>query len=112
MNAMETFYLHDGSGPVLVREGAIKRPLDLPRNLGKHWPTEIQSAARLSLALLADALHNNDRALRLHERFNWRVVSILPDKWILTRSRIVAYANTIEMDERASPGGDRPVEDQ
>jgi hypothetical protein len=32
------------------------------------------------------------RAIRLHDRFKRRVVTILPDGWTITRSRIFAYA--------------------
>ena len=52
--------------------------------------------ASLSLALLADALDNDERALRLHEDFNRRVVTLLPKRWTMTRRRILAYLDTIE----------------
>ena len=53
-------------------------------------------SAQLSLALLADALHDDARALKLHHRFNRRVVTLLPARWTITRSRILDYADLIE----------------
>jgi hypothetical protein len=87
---------------VTVRHGQVKRPLDPRFDLRKHSPSGFAwgkgdgGPAQLSLALLADALQNDDRALRLHHRFNRRVVTIFPERWTITRSRILAHVSTIE----------------
>jgi hypothetical protein len=76
-------------------------PSESPR---RHRPPfACTKAASLSYALLADVLRNDARALQLHNRFDQRVVTILPSRWTLTRSRILAYVNTIEMDEHVQP---------
>jgi hypothetical protein len=66
----------------------------------------------LSYALLADALDNDARALRLHHAFRRRVGSILPDRWTLSRSRIRAYADMIEQYQEVGidAGVDREAE--
>jgi hypothetical protein len=105
----ETFYSGVRPGQVMAREGSKKRPLTPRVDLHKHsstmftagtgfaWgTTDDAGPAQLSLALLADALGNDARALQLHQRFNHRVVTMLPERWTITRSRILAYADMIE----------------
>jgi hypothetical protein len=99
----ESFYTGDGSGQVKVRDGIVRRSLDLRRDPDGQIPNGRTKAASLSYALLADVLRNDARALQLHNRFDQRVVTILPSRWTLTRSRILAYVNTIEMDEHVQP---------
>jgi len=87
---VERFYSGEPGGQVTVRDdftitdGKPKRSLD-------HQPDQ------LALALLADALGDDDRALQFHQDFNRRVVSIFPARWTITRSRIIAYVNMIEL---------------
>ena len=45
---------------------------------------------------VADALRDDARALKLQHSFCERVAAILPDRWTITRSRVVAYANMID----------------
>jgi len=98
----EIFYSGEQDGRVTVREGETKRPLDPRFDLRKYSPTAFvwgkgdSVSAQLSLALLADALHDDARALKLHHRFNRRVVTLLPARWTITRSRILDYADLIE----------------
>ena len=86
----ERFYSGEPGGQVTVRDGFTitdgknKFPLD-------HQP------GQLALALLADALGDGDRALQFHQDFDRRVVSIFPARWTITRSRIIAYVNMIEL---------------
>jgi hypothetical protein len=98
----ETFYSGVRPGQVMAREGSTRRPLNPRFDLRKHsstrfgWGKGEVGPAQLSLALLADALGNDARALQLHQRFNHRVVTMLPERWTITRSRILAYADMIE----------------
>ncbi len=58
------------------------------------------AAHQLALALLADALQDDARAVQLHHDFCSRVVAILPERWTMTRTRILAYAAHIEAKRR------------
>jgi len=105
----EIFYSGEQAGQVTVREGETKRLLDPRFDLCKHsppgfaWGNGNSVSAQLSLALLADALQNDGRALRLHNRFNGRVVTMLPARWTMTRSRILDYADMIERRAATTP---------
>jgi hypothetical protein len=48
--------------------------------------------------LLADALQNDARASRVHHDFNSRVIPLFPKRWTITRSRIIAYVDRIEIE--------------
>jgi hypothetical protein len=113
----EVFYSGSLPGQVTIRRGIEKRPLAARFDLHKHvsmrftagtgfaWGAPADAgSSQLSLALLADALGDDARALQLHQRFNRRVVTILPDRWTITRSRIVAHAEVIE--QRTAAGLD------
>jgi len=87
----------------------------LPGGTCTHWKSAAFTrrtgkgdsvSAQLSLALLADALHDDARALKLHHRFNRRVVTLLPARWTITRSRILDYADLIEHLAVASEDGE------
>ncbi len=105
----EIFYSGEQAGQVTVREGETKRPLDPRFDLCKHsppgfaWGNGSSVSAQLSLALLADALRDDGRPLRLHNRFNGRVVRMLPARWTMTRSRILDYADMIERRAATTP---------
>ena len=97
----ERFYSRELGGQVTAREGASKRPLARRFDLRKHSPPGLargDNAVQLALALLADALDNDERAIQLHEDFNRRVVTLFPKRWTITRSRILAYLDAIEND--------------
>ena len=70
----EIFYSGEQGERVTVRQGEVKRPLDPRYDLRKHSQRGFTwgkgHGEQLSLALLADALQNDTRALRLHDRFN------------------------------------------
>jgi hypothetical protein len=40
-------------------------------------------------------------AIEAHEYFSRRVVTLFPERWTITRSRIVAHINMIEAEKRA-----------
>lgn len=99
----ERFYFGNCGCQVMVRAGEAEYPLDPRHDLQQYaasfaWGrTHVGAgAAQLALALLADALGNDDRATRHHRQFEDRVVSIMPDRWTISRSRIVAHALTFE----------------
>lgn len=108
----EILYSGEQGGQVTVREGETKRPLDPRFDLHKYSPPAFAwgkgdiVSAQLSLALLADALLDDARALKLHHRFNRRVVTLLPARWTLTRSRVLDYAELIERQAAAAPEDD------
>jgi hypothetical protein len=85
-----------------------KHLLRLRRDLEKHstafsWGCDEKGAAQLALALLADALGNDVRALKLHQQFKRRVVANLPDEWRLTPQQIIDHAHEIEEFETEIP---------
>lgn len=94
-----------GSGlQVTVREGTERWPLDARMDLHDYattfdWGRDSAGAIQLSLALLADALDNDARARFLHQKFKSRVIVDLPERWTLTRSRILAHAKLFERTE-------------
>ncbi len=68
-----------------------RRPLNPRRDLWSHWPGGFEwsyggsGPAQLALALLADHLGDDERAVRLHQEFKWAVVARLPHHgWDLT----------------------------
>jgi hypothetical protein len=86
---------------VTVREGDDRRPLDGRTDLHNYsatfdWGSDTEGAAQLSLALLADALEDDARAQTLHQKFKSRVIIDLPERWTMTRSRILAHAKILE----------------
>ena len=71
------------------------QPLDPRLDLLKHSPCGFEwgyggsGPAQLALALLADALNDDDQAVILHHEFKWMVVATLPlHSWRLTRQEI------------------------
>ncbi len=69
---------------------ALDPRTDLKRitDLGFEWTYEGDSPAQLALALLADHLDDDERALALHEAFMAEVVAFLDNSWRLTGAEI------------------------
>lgn len=106
--ADERFYSGGGEGQVTVREGTDRRPLDVRADLRNYstifdWGSDSLGAAQLSLALLADALGDDARATQLHQDFKSRVVVELPERWTITRSRILAHVKMLELRRPQTP---------
>jgi hypothetical protein len=83
-----------------VREGnggaeRTLEPLLLKHRLGGS------ASAQIAFKLVPDALEEDSRALETHEYFGRRVVAILPERWTITRSRVRAYVDIIELERRA-----------
>ena len=79
---VERFYCGEVPRQVTIREGTERWPLDPRFDLHKHSSSTgfawgeggAEPARQLALALLADALRNDARALDVHQDFNQRVV--------------------------------------
>jgi Family of unknown function (DUF6166) len=101
---VERFYCGEVPRQVTIREGTERRPLDPRFDLHKHSSSTgfawgeggAEPALQLALALLADALRNDPRALDVHQDFNQRVVPLFPKRWTISRSRILRYVDRIE----------------
>jgi hypothetical protein len=97
----ERVYSSGSNLQVVVREGTERRRLDCRTDLHNHsttfdWGADNEGSTQLSLALLADALDSDIRAQSLHQRFKNRIVVALPERWTMTRSRILAHAKVLE----------------
>ena len=95
----------DGSARVVVAEpDKPERPLQPRTDLlqrcatGLDWGYAGNGAAQCALALLADALRDDLRAIRVHWGFHCRVVAALPRhlQWQLTHEQVVASVQRIE----------------
>jgi hypothetical protein len=67
---------------------------------GFSWGYGGSGPAQLALALLADALADDDRAVRLHQEFKFKVVACWPEgeRWWITTEQITAVMNLIEQE--------------
>ncbi len=89
---------------VIVREGEMIRALnparpDLEGHSGFSWGSASPSGKRLAMALLKDALEDEKRAAELADAFNARVISILPERWTMTRERILSYTDVMSREK-------------
>lgn len=80
------------------------QPLDPRFDLANHSPTGFQwgyggsGPAQLALAICADALGDDERALAIYQGFKARVISRLPtgQAWTLTREDVLAFIVDLE----------------
>ena len=63
---------------------------------GFEWTYEGDSPQQLALAILADYLGDNARAIRLSEPFMKQVVANLDNDWLLTGAEVDAAVRSIE----------------
>ena len=80
-------------GALVTVDGAPLNPrFDLKRYspAGFEWTYEGDGPRQLALALLADHLGDDARAMALTERFMREVVSVLDNAWLLTSADIGA----------------------
>jgi len=88
---------------VLVIDDGGSRALDPRLDLDNHSPTGFEwgyggsGPAQLALAILADALRDDITAVRLHQKFKWRVISkIARDKpWQITQAEVIDVATEL-----------------
>ena len=100
-----------GQTLVTVCDGQKCQPLPFRLDLFNHSPTGFSwgytgsGPAQLALALLADALGDDDLAVRLHQDFKFKVVACWPEgeRWWITADQIAAVVNVIEQ-ENGQPG--------
>jgi hypothetical protein len=97
ISSVERFYSGKGSGEVTVRERGLSRALEpRPGSSGEEprsftWGRNETGATQLSFALLSDALCDDAEARRWHQNFRRRVIANFPERWTITRSRILAH---------------------
>ena len=95
-----------GQSLVTVCDGQKSEPLPLRLDLVNHSPAGFSwgyggsGPAQLALALLADALGDDDLAVRLHQAFKFRVVACWPEgeRWWITADQIAAVVKLIEQE--------------
>ena len=76
---------------VTVNGRSLKPRLDLRNHspTGFEWSYGGSGPAQLALAILADHLGDDERALTLYQQFKWHVVAALPQSgWTLTSDDI------------------------
>jgi hypothetical protein len=101
-SSVERFYSGKASGEVMVREGDLIRTLEpRPGSGGEQprsftWGRNETGAAQLAFALLADALRDDGEAKRLQQNFRHRVIANFPDRWTITRTRILAHVRMMK----------------
>ena len=86
------------------------QPLDPRFDLWNHSPTGFElgyggsGPAQLALALIADHLGDDERAIALHQDFNRAVVTKLPHSWTLTSHDIDQAIQGVHQQEAATGG--------
>jgi uncharacterized protein DUF6166 len=98
LTSTERYYSGKALGEVMVREEGLTRLLE-PRDRPFTWGRDQSGAAELALALLSDALGDETAAKRFHEHFSHRVVSNFPERWTITRTRILAHVKMMKFQE-------------
>lgn len=105
-SGVERCYSGRPAGEVTVREGGEQRPLRVYPDRSRQsevifaWGNDGAGAQQLARSLLADALDDDTRASQLHTEFTIRVISNLPARWTITRTRILQYVNIMEYEKR------------
>ena len=92
---------------VLTHHGVWRlRPrLDLDNHspTGFSWGYGGSGPAQLALALLADALDDDERALRLHQPYKWKVVAaITAPCWVLSADEVRKVSDELERENDAA----------
>jgi len=97
----------NGKCVVKVNEGSNTRTLPHCRNLRNHsrgfeWGYGGSGPAQLSLAILADFLKDDEKALRYYQKFKFMMIGGLPQEgWALPESVVKAAVDLIEGEEKA-----------
>jgi hypothetical protein len=100
---------------ITVREPFRRnRPLDPPRGniaspAGFDWGSAGSGPAQTALALLADALGDDERAVRLHQHFKFAVIGRLSrrEPWHMADAQISEIADRLEGRSATSAATDR-----
>jgi Family of unknown function (DUF6166) len=88
------------------------RPLNPRLDLYNHSPTGFEwgyggsGPAQLAMAILADHLGDDERALSLYQRFKWAVIAELPrnQRWTLTSREVDQALERIREQEVTARG--------
>lgn len=99
LRSEERFYSGKARGEVTIREGSSSRVLEPLPGLERRtftWGHDETGAEHLALALLKDALGDDETATRFHQRFSRRVITNLPERWTITRTRIIAHVKMMK----------------
>lgn len=96
--------IHNDCCSVLVDDGLKHKPLKTRLDLRKHSPTGFEwgyagsGPAQLALALLADALGDDERALKLYQTFKFAHISTMlrNQNWTMSEDHIRKIADDIE----------------
>ena len=96
-----------GQPVVTVCDGQKCQALPLRLDLFNHSPSGFSwgyggsGPAQLALALLANALDDDDRAIRLHHTFKFKAVAAWPERerWWITAAQIAAVVSLIEQEK-------------
>jgi uncharacterized protein DUF6166 len=99
MNAITYRGSRSRNGCRVVRiSGPLAVDLPLRLDLWSHSPTGFEwgyggsGPAQLALAILADALKDDDQAIELHQVFKWEVVARLPHvSWDLDQQAVLNW---------------------
>ena len=88
---------------------AAARNLNPRLDLHNHSPTGFEwgyggsGPSQLALALLADALGDDETAQQLYQQFKWAVVCKLGASWTLSASHIREVVETLKHGEETAP---------
>jgi hypothetical protein len=65
---------------------------------GFEWGYAGSGPAQLALAILADVLRDDDRAVRLHQRFKFKVIAMLDrhKPWEITHRAVLRFVTACE----------------
>lgn len=93
----------NGTAVVRVTKDGDGHVLRLRLDLSNHSPTGFEwgyagsGPAQLALAILADCLGDDQAALRLHQRFKFRIICALKkdSPWLLTEKQVLAAVKDI-----------------
>jgi hypothetical protein len=94
---------------VSIREGEQSLPLNARLDLDPegqtvlNWGRANPKGKRLAIALLADALNDDRAAVDLAEAFTARVVAMLPERWTMSRTRILSFVEIITRESVGDP---------
>lgn len=93
----------DRGAIVTVNDDHGLRELDARRDLFNHSPNGFEwgyggsGPAQLALALCADVLGDDKRAVRIHQRFKFAVVAgIATDEWAWLERDVLAFVESLE----------------
>ena len=100
-----------GEARVVIHEpGKPPRPLDPRNDLRNHSPSGVEwsylgsGPSQLALALAAEVMGDDGRALQVYQKLKFEVVGLLPvDGWTLTSEQLLVIIEDIERSRNERP---------